>query len=139
MKVGNYYYTNQAQETSSRGKNELNIDDFLQIMVAEIQSMNPLSEEGGSKTDYISQMTQFTTLEQMSNIAEGIGLLTLMGQEQYSFSLIGKEVTLASGDELVTGLVDKVKLQYGNILLEVNGEEYYLGDVIEVANGDVEK
>ncbi|HLS53521.1 MAG TPA: flagellar hook capping FlgD N-terminal domain-containing protein [Tissierellaceae bacterium] len=138
MRINPNYY-NQLERTSEKGHNQLDINDFLQIMVAEIQSMNPLSSEGGSKTDYIAQMVQFTTLEQMSDMAEGIGLLNLMGQQQYSFSLIGKEVTLEQGDQLITGVVDKVKFQYGSILLEIDGKDYYLGDVVEVANKEVEK
>ena len=138
MRVGSSYYVNSNVDINSKPKNELDINDFLQIMVAEIQSMNPLSGDNGSKTDYISQMTQFTTLEQMSDIAEGMRLLNLMGQQQYSFSLIGKEVSLAHEGEIITGVVDRVKFQYGNILLQVNDEEYYLGDVIEAGNVEVE-
>lgn len=115
-------------------KKSLNVDDFLKIMAAEISNQNPMGggEGGGSNTDYISQLAQFTTLEQMGEITEGINMLTLMNQQQHSFNLIGKEVTLIVGDEKITGVVDKVKFDKGYAMLVVNDVEYPLGAVLEV-------
>lgn len=117
-------------------KKSLDIDDFLKIMAAEISNQNPMGgESGGSNTDYISQLAQFTTLEQMGEITEGINMLTLMNQQQHSFNLIGKEVTLSVKDEKITGVVEKVKFDKGYAMLVVNGEEYPLGAVLEVGVG----
>ena len=117
-------------------KKSLNVDDFLKIMAAEISNQNPMGgESGGSNTDYISQLAQFTTLEQMGEITEGINMLTLMNQQQHSFNLIGKEVTLTVGEEKITGVVEKVKFDKGYAMLVVNNEEYPLGAVLEVGAG----
>ena len=115
-------------------KKSLGMDDFLQIMAAEIKNQNPMGSEGGGggNTDYISQLAQFTTLEQMAEITEGINMLTLMNQQQHSFNLIGKKVTLSLNDEKITGLVEKVKFDKGYAMLVVNNEEYPLGAVLEV-------
>ena len=62
---------NTTNEKNKR--NTLSLDDFLQIMAAEISNQNPMgSDGGGSKTDYISQMAQFTTLDQLAQITENI-------------------------------------------------------------------
>lgn len=117
-------------------KKSLDIDDFLKIMAAEISNQNPMGgESGGSNTDYISQLAQFTTLEQMGEITEGINMLTLMNQQQHSFNLIGKEVTLTVGEEKITGVVEKVKFDKGYAMLVVNNVEYPLGAVLEVGAG----
>ncbi len=129
---------NTTNEKNKR--NTLSLDDFLQIMAAEISNQNPMgSDGGGSKTDYISQMAQFTTLDQLAQITENISILTLMGQQQYSFSLIGKEVTVIDGEETITGTVDKVKFQNGIAMLQVKDNYYYLGSVIEVGHKEVER
>ena len=62
-----------------------------------------------------------------------------MGQQQYSFSLIGKEVTVIDGEETITGTVDKVKFQNGIAMLQVKDNYYYLGSVIEVGHKEVER
>jgi flagellar basal-body rod modification protein FlgD len=84
-------------------------------------------------------MAQFATLEQLTSVTENLSLLTLMSQQQYSFSLIGKEVTVADEEGNVTGIVEKVKFHNGIALLQVNGDYYYLGSVIEVGQKEVEE
>ena len=123
--------------TDTTKKSSLSVEDFLQIMAAEIKNQSPMGSEGGgggSKTDYISQLAQFTTLEQITSISESMSLLTLMNQQQYSFSLIGKEVTLASEEGNITGIVDRVKFENGFAMIQVNDKNYSLGSVLEVAN-----
>lgn len=118
-------------------KKSMGIDDFLQIMAAEIKNQSPMGggEGGGGNTDYVAKLAQFTTLEQMGVIAEGINMLTLMNQQQHSFNLIGKEVTLSVGEEKITGMVEKVKFDKGYAMLVVNNKEYPLGAVLEVGVG----
>lgn len=118
-------------------KKSMGIDDFLQIMAAEIKNQNPMGggEGGGGNTDYVAKLAQFTTLEQMGEIAEGISMLTLMNQQQHSFNLIGKEVTLLDGEEKITGMVERVKFDKGYAMLLVNNKEYSLGAVLEVGVG----
>lgn len=147
MKVRNDYSIDALIAQQEEKRTNLDINDFIKIMVAEIQNINPMGgSEGGSKTDYISQMAQFSTLEQMSTIAEGIGLLNLMGQQQYSFSLIGKEVTINTwetddkGEYITTsGTVDRVRFKGGHISILVNGKEYPMGDVMEVGSPGVKE
>ncbi|MPW24797.1 flagellar basal body rod modification protein [Alkalibaculum sp. M08DMB] len=139
MQVNNTLAAGQNTQSAST-KSSLSVDDFLQIMAAEIRNQNPMgSEGGGSNTDYVSQLAQFTTLEQISDISDSLTLLTLMNQQQYAFTLIGKEVTLTDGDSIVTGVVEKIKFQDGYAMLHVNNKNYNLGAVIEVANSQVEE
>ena len=138
MKINNNPTIGQGN-TYTTGKNSLSIDDFLNIMAAEIKNQSPMGsgEGSGSKADYISQLAQFTGLEQMANISDSISLLSIMIQQQYSFSLIGKQVTVSDGNAAVSGIVDKVKLSNGYVMLQVNDKDYFLGSVMEVANNEV--
>ena len=45
-------------------------DDFLQLFVAKMQHQDPMNP--ASDEDFIAQLAQFSTLEQMNNIADGI-------------------------------------------------------------------
>lgn len=130
----------------------LSVDDFLKIMAAEMQNQSPMGASeggGGSKTDYMSQLAQFTSLEQMTDIVENLNYLNIMSQQQYSFSLIGKEVSLlvnktdANGNvirddkgaivrEDIKGTVEKVKFKDGSPMISVNGKDYQLGSIMEV-------
>lgn len=138
MEITNYTIGNTTGTNSnSESQSKVSMDDFLKIMAAEIKNQSPLGGEGssGSNTDYISQLAQFTTLDQLSSITENLSLLTLMSQQQYSFSLIGKEVTVSDEDGTqVTGIVDSIQFEKGYAVLKVNDKNYYLGAIVSVSN-----
>ncbi|EMF92704.1 flagellar hook capping FlgD N-terminal domain-containing protein [Leptospira santarosai] len=69
-------------------------DDFLKLLITQLSSQDPTNPV--KDQDFIAQMAQFSSLEQMSNISTGI---QKMGNRQ-SFSLVGK---LVSGPDFVTG------------------------------------
>lgn len=137
-RINNSMGMTRANDSTYTQKNKLDINDFLKIMAAEISNQSFMGgDSGGSKTDYISQLAQFTTLEQLSMISDNLNTLNFMGQQQYAFSLIGKTVTLSDGESTISGVVEKVKLNRGLAVIQVGGKDYYLGSVIEV--GDKEE
>ncbi|MDR7869596.1 MAG: flagellar hook capping FlgD N-terminal domain-containing protein [Tissierellaceae bacterium] len=143
MEIRNYAASTLGVDNTSKnaGSKDLSVNDFLQIMAAEIKNQTPFGggDSGGSKTDYLSQMAQFTSLEQMGEIIENLNVLSLMNQQQYTFSLIGKEVTVMDGEEEITGIVDKVKFENGYAVIQVNDKSYNLGSILEVTNPEVSK
>lgn len=73
-------------------------DDFLQLLVTKLQHQDPLNPMEDS--DFIAQLAQFSTLEQMHNISEGIAtsnkwdFLQMQSLNNVMASgLIGREVT----------------------------------------------
>lgn len=52
------------------GLQSLGKDDFLQLLVTKLQHQDPLDPQ--SDEDFIAQLAQFSSLEQMNNVAEGI-------------------------------------------------------------------
>ena len=141
MEIRNYAAnTTSTGQSNGMPQQQLSVNDFLQIMAAEIRNQSPFGGGeggGGSNTSYLTQMAQFTTLEQLGGIAESINVLALMNQQQYTFGLIGKEVTVMDGDDKITGIVEKVKFQNGYAVIQVNDKNYTLGAIIEVGNAEV--
>lgn len=133
MEISNNLTIGQSSTNTTKSKSSLSIDDFMKIMAAEISNQNPMGGEsggGGSKTDYLSQMAQFTMLEQMNTMTDGINQLNMLNQ----VSLIGKEVTIYDGGENIKGIVEKVKFQNSTVILQVNNKDYPIGLLMDVSN-----
>ena len=135
MEVNNNIYVGQSNTTAkSASKSSLSVDDFLQIMAAEIKNQNPLGGEsgggGGSKTDYLSQMAQFTMLDQITTMTESINQLNMLNQ----VSLIGKNVKIFDGFENINGVVERVKFYNSQVVLQVNNQDYPIGLLMEVSD-----
>lgn len=78
--------SNSAQQTSSvsNKSSQLGKDDFLKLLVTQMQYQDPLNPM--DDTQFVSQMAQFSSLEQMQNM----NTATLTTQ---ATTLIGKLVT----------------------------------------------
>lgn len=123
--------TEQLVSNKSQSNSDLSMDDFLQIMAAAIK-MPAMSEEGGGSggsTDYMAQMIQFNTMEQLKDLTESLNTTMLMTQQQQALAMIGKTVTVTGEESIVTGVVDKVKFSNGFATLMIGGKDYYLNDI----------
>ncbi|MDX9916856.1 MAG: flagellar hook capping FlgD N-terminal domain-containing protein [Gudongella sp.] len=130
MEVNNINSSQMANQAAANSKSQISINDFLKIMAAEIQNQNPMGDSSGSKADYLSQLAQFTTLEQMNSIAEGISQLSILSQS----TLIGKMVKIYGPAEDITGVVSKVKFFNNQAYLQVNGTDYPIGLLMEISD-----
>ena len=72
-------------------------DDFLRLLVAKMEHQDPLDPQ--SDEDFIAQLAQFSSLEQMSNMSEALAESNQLGYLQMqslnnamSANLIGKEI-----------------------------------------------
>lgn len=122
-------------EENTRQNSDLDMEQFLYI-IANAMSMPSFDGQGGggSETDYIGQMVQFGMLNAVSDLNETMTTNLLMNQQQQALSLVGKNVTIAGEeDELVKGIVEKVRFDNGYATLQVNGKTYQMNDVIEVS------
>lgn len=125
-------YSETVQGKKSSGDN-LGKDAFLQLLVAEMQNQDPL--EPSTNTEYISQLAQFSSLEEMENVNS-----TLTNQN--AFSLVGKNVIINAGasegktTQTVAGYVEYVEMKEGKAYLGVNGQSYTIDDLDTVIDDD---
>jgi flagellar basal-body rod modification protein FlgD len=114
-------YQNQAQ-TKQTGNSTLGKDDFLKILMTQLQNQDPLNPM--QDQDFISQMATFSSLEQMTNLNNSMdSFIKTTGQNQFmqASSMIGKTVTyLDDQNNESTAVVQAVSLKDGNTSFQLN-------------------
>lgn len=143
--ISNDYYLPPASAikvTDKQDNSALGKDAFLQILITQLQNQDPTSPMDDK--EFISQMAQFSSLEQMQNMTKSIDNLLVSQQQSqlmnYS-TFVGKEV---KWHELTDKVDDKGKLIYnegtGTIqeLKFVDGEAVFvLADGKQIAPGNI--
>lgn len=131
----NYDVTSPAAQTkyidavyADPSEKQVSVDDFLQLMVKQLQNqdfMNPVDN-----TQYLSQLAQFATMQQMKDLA-------YYSKSNFMMSLVGKEVTAAKFSiggnlEKITGKVEKISFFNDDYNIYVNGNPYTLSQIMEI-------
>jgi len=95
--------TSTSSSSSTMGK-----DDFLKMMIAELKNQDPMNPMDG--TQYASQLAQFSSLEQLTNLNDTMTAsaatnttLTQSINNMMVSNLIGKETKLSGGDIVLNG------------------------------------
>lgn len=138
------YLSNQPKHRTP--SSDLGKDEFIKILMTQLQNQDPLNPM--QDQEFIAQMAQFSSLEQMMNMASSIDSLVqnqlVSPVIQYS-QMIGREVTYTKEDdesgqkEQVTSEVVAVSQKDGWAILELkNGEKVYADSVekVEQVTGD---
>lgn len=110
-------------------KSELDKDDFLKILITQLQHQDPTNPM--QDKEFIAQMAQFSSLEQMTNMASSFGKLSSVLNSSEAQSLLGRTVEVADGDAVVYGKVEQV-VRGEFPLVMVNGSFYDLEQVSKV-------
>lgn len=111
-------------------------DEFLTLLVAELQYQDPLNPM--DNTDYVTQLAQFSELQEIRNLSEATTQASLLSVASSTAAMIGRtvvaEVTDAETEETttVTGEVAGVRLEDGVPTLTVNGADITLDQVVEI-------
>lgn len=100
--------------------NVLGKDDFMSLMLTQIRHQDPL--EPKDNTESIAQLAQFSSLEQMQNVATGItevlGAINA-GNKAAALSMIGK---YAEGFEMIEDDTGSAKQEF--VLGQVKGVDF---------------
>jgi flagellar basal-body rod modification protein FlgD len=110
-----------AQATQPRQQGILGKDDFLKLLIGQLQHQDPMSPSDPS--EQMGQMTQFSILEQISNLAQSQQATASNDYDQQAVALIGRTVTYTRRDgSTATGVVETVTFTSRGPTLTINGE-----------------
>ncbi|MFJ7696490.1 flagellar hook assembly protein FlgD [Lysinibacillus fusiformis] len=136
------YYSNYRKPTKQTGNSELGKDAFLQLLITQLQHQDPTNPM--DDREFISQMAQFSSLEQMQNMTKAVESL-LASQQQTQMmnyaTFVGKEVkwheitdkTDEKGEPVVnegTGVIESLKFVDGSVVFKLaDGKEITPGNI----------
>jgi len=120
---------NAALNPTRQPQQSLGKDDFLKLLITQLSYQDPTSPMEDKQ--FIAQMAQFSTLEQMTAMASDFSKLTslLMGNE--ASGALGKSVELLEGERLIQGVIQAVT-RGGAPQVLVNGSFYDWDQVLKV-------
>lgn len=111
------------------GPQSLDKDSFLKLLVTQLSKQDPLQPL--NDREFISQMAQFSSLEQMNNVANSMNNLRSFQANQ----LVGKIVSgkdFVSGRD-ISGLVDKIIYDgKGQVFMRIDGRSVKMEDIVSV-------
>lgn len=128
---GSLWMANAVHPERKTGNQILGKDDFLKILLAQLENQDPLNPM--EDKDFIAQMASFSSLEQMMNIAN------LMQQWMQASSRdallrysewIGKTVHWQEGDATMSAVVKSVTQKDGNIVLGLDNGSTIAADAV---------
>lgn len=110
---------------------ELGKDDFLKILMAQMTNQDPTSPM--ENTEFVAQMAQFSSLEQMTNMSTNFEKLSAMFSSTEAQSLLGRTVELDLGDTSVRGVVEGAT-RTASPQVQINGMFYDMDKIKTVYN-----
>jgi flagellar basal-body rod modification protein FlgD len=110
-----------ASAAQPRQQGILGKDDFLKLLIGQLQHQDPLSPSDPS--EQMGQMTQFSILEQLSNLAQSQQAAAANDYDQQAVALVGRTVTYTRSDgSSATGVVEQVTFTSRGPTLTIGGE-----------------
>ncbi|WP_461205736.1 flagellar hook assembly protein FlgD [Clostridium sp. DL1XJH146] len=124
------YDISQLGQSSELTQKSLGKDDFLKILTAQLQYQDPM--ESMDNSEYIAQMAQFSSLEQMQNLSDNLMTLISLQNTQLGASLIGKEVKVSRDGEIYSGIVSKTSNLDSELTMTIDGKQFNVSEIEEI-------
>jgi flagellar basal-body rod modification protein FlgD len=123
-------YTPNAKKSGSEFG--MDKDAFLKILVEQLRHQDP--SQPGDSTEYVMQMTQYSILEQLTNISETTQVAHADSVGNTAIGLVGRTVTYVDDDgNEQSGVVTNVRFDGTGPKLTVgDAEGIQLGSIKEV-------
>jgi len=134
-----------ANDQILKSTGELGRDDFITLLVTQLKNQDPF--EPVENTEFVSQLAQFSTLEQAQSTTENLELLAQYELQTFQLisltegsNLIGKDVTYYNPDlnTHTTGKVESLDVVDGTVTLRIGGYVVPLGYVVQVMESNQE-
>lgn len=134
----------QKAEGSAKALGEVDLDQFIQLMISELQNQDPLDPLDNS--EMLQQITQIREIGSNDRLSQTLDAV-LTGQNlTTASSLIGKKVNaLADGGATVEGVVDRVSIEVDKnddskrqIKVHIGDKSVALNNVRDIVNAEDE-
>lgn len=117
---------------SDSDDSDLSVNDFFNMMITQLTNqdfMNPVDD-----TQYLAQMAQFATMQEMMDLCQ-------YSKQNYVMGMLGQEVTVSvnkigGASDSVTGRVEKIMLDNGDYKIYINGKPYDYSKVTQISTGE---
>ncbi len=122
--------TNSTSSQTANMSRQLDRDAFLKLLVSQLKYQDPTKPM--EDREFIAQLAQFSSLEQMTNVSKGLEALLYQQEANQALNLIGKQVTVQADptSPAVTGTVDEALFTSKGAVVVVNGVRYPVTSVL---------
>jgi len=130
---------NKSLEQSGAGiQGTLGKDDFLKLLITQLQNQDPTKPL--EDKEFIAQMAQFSSLEQMVEMNKTLGTFIADYKAGLSYSLLGRNVEVVDGvtGARASGVVSEVNFTGQVPTISFNGLSYTVDQVVRVKAGGEE-
>lgn len=113
------------------GKQVMDADDFMKLLTTQLTTQDPMNPM--KDTEFISQMANFSSLEQMRSLSKSFDSFTSDQKMAAAPAYLGRQVTITNATGDVTGVVEAIKLSNGKPTVVVNGKTYDTNLITSIA------
>jgi len=130
IQLDQYVHEFNARLHSGRQpRQSLGKDDFLKLLITQLSFQDPTAPM--QDREFIAQMAQFSSLEQMTSMSSDFARLTAMISGSEASSALGRNVEILHGDRIIQGEVQAVT-RGDTPQVMVNGIYYNWDQVVKV-------
>lgn len=123
---------NSFNKTLNEGKVKsegMGKDEFLKILITQLSNQDPTQPM--EDKEFIAQMAQFSSLEQMTNMSSEFSKMASRLESAGAMDLLGKSVDITVGEEQISGKVEAVTGgDYPQILIDGHYYDYSSVNII---------
>jgi len=133
--VGDLNYVGTAKKEENTSGLTADMDTFLQLLVAQMQYQDPL--EPKTDTDFVAQLAQLTSLEQLQQVNQSLAT-------SQAYGLVGKHIyaevlnSLTGVTEVFVGQVESIAIQNGTSYAIVGDTAICVDDILIVTDSPFE-
>ena len=112
-----------GKDPATKTSGTLGKDDFLKLLIMQLTHQDPSAPMDDQQ--FVAQMAQFSSLEQMTNMNQEFSKLQNLLQLSQAINLLGRKVEVSQGDNAVQGVVEAVTGQdYPQLLIDGSYYDY---------------
>ena len=119
---------NYLRGQTNLGKNELDPNAFLQLMMAQLQYQDPTNPTDSK--DFLAQQAQMTQVQKLNDLVNSIQTNNSLANAS---SLVGKNVTVKDSKGVeTTGVVSSASISNGTAAVTIGTQDYPVSQITKI-------